>query len=229
MPIRLQFATGITHDLFDMSPNSSRFPSTRPDLQSSLHIPSSPGITASFDPFDDHPTSLSIPSEDTLKGLPSDHERELIPSIGKGKERELPPSLPPLDFSPTEFGYGQTDWPTSGLISPTPGPSSYGSGFVSIEDTTPVAETPVQSLPSPTSLPTLRRIPSRRRSTSNLSMHSDESVAARSIAKMKAKFNESSNIARRFLLRKREPSSNPPSRPVSGYDLSDTHFGRRTW
>lgn len=223
------------HDLFDMAPSgssqenatfydslSSHLPSTSSD------IPSPHSRThRSLVPFDDDDSASA--------GVPESPESSLynIGSLsGKGKEREtdfeLPPTLPPLTFS-ADFEYGTVDWPLTGFLSPnTPGPSSYGSGYGSLtavhSDTSSSSPTPVGSpilvdTPSTTDVtgspPTLRHMPSRRRSFSDISIHS-----TRSVSRVKAKFVPSggpSTIARKLLFRKRdsEPIPDLPSPPRS--------------
>ncbi|EGO31074.1 hypothetical protein SERLADRAFT_345287 [Serpula lacrymans var. lacrymans S7.9] len=115
----------------------------------------------------------------------------------KGKDKELPPSLPPLSFTPAELGYGTIDWPSPEPVSPNPGPSSYGSGHTSLLST---AQSPFPSIQSPDAHPDSRpgvtedsriltRMPSRRRSLSSLSVQSTRSLAARSMSRIKTKFN----------------------------------------
>jgi F-box/leucine-rich repeat protein 2/20 len=157
-------------------------------------------------------------SHDDADGHPSVHEDTATQLVDKGKARELPPSLPPLEFSPTEFDYAQAVWP---LASSTPGPSSYGSGFMSIPDTTPPS-----SLPNPNNegSPTLRRVPSRRRSLSNLSVRSDHSATTRSVPRIKAKFGAgSSTLARKLLFRKRPTCSSTPSSPPDDGTSTGVH------
>lgn len=135
---------------------------------------------------------------------------------GKGKATEYtsstPPVLPPLQFSPT-LSTGE-EWPPF-MRTSTPGPSSYTSAF-SIPYGSPT------HIPSPDSrspetssplndefLPVVRRMPSRRRSFSNLSIHSTPSVAAR--VKFRFQTRSPSNIARKLLFRKRAGTLDTPS------------------
>ncbi|KAF8841904.1 RNI-like protein [Paxillus ammoniavirescens] len=134
----------------------------------------------------------------------------------KGKARELPPTLPPLSFSPSDFGYNTANWPVLDPSSPTQGPSSCGSRYTSLH-------TASSSHSQPSSLGSagvqeggssnLRRIPSRTRSLSNLSIHSARSQAAQSLSKMKVKFGSSSkapvNLARRLLSRNKADAADP--------------------
>ena len=133
MPIRPQ-ASGSAHDLFDMSPSSSRFSTSfsDPDIPFSFSPSSMCPLTPP--PFD-YPTcrlpgssasNHAVPGMEGLGFHFGDGTEPLSDSV-KGKGRELPHTLPPLRFSPTEFGYGATEWP---LTSPTPGPSSWGSGVL---------------------------------------------------------------------------------------------------
>lgn len=134
---------------------------------------------------------------------------------GKGKARELAYTLPPLLFSTRDLEY--IDWssepgsPTAGPSSygsPTAGFSSYGSAHSSPDRASPnsLSQTGAQASNNSTQQqPELTRLPSRRRSLSNLSIHSTRSIAARSLTRMKVKLgsspNSPGNLARRLLFR----------------------------
>ncbi|KAJ7044974.1 hypothetical protein C8F04DRAFT_1026228 [Mycena alexandri] len=143
-------------------------------------------------------------------------------SKGKGKEREQPPTLPPLTFSPTEFGYAHTNWHspagldvaagTPSSTSPaTAGPSSYSSLAPLDLISVPVPPAPVLSLP-----PAAPRPLSRRRSLPSLTS------APNTKSKFRIKVN-SSTLARRLLFRKYDDDAcpTPPSSPTDGrtFDL----------
>ena len=232
MPIRPPTTVGNFHDLFDILPSVSTIADTQSDSHLGSPFSSSP-TQSSFNfystPTDDiqqHP--LSFTCNDSMRFLrpPVDDaslDDVIEPNLGKGKgkEAELPPVLPPLTFPPTEFGYGEADWPSPGLIPSTPGPSSYGSMTMANSNSDP-PPTPVTQVVPPTtgSLPTLNRIPSRRRSLSNLSIHSTCSLTARSMSRVKMKFGPSripSNLARKLLFRKREDISDlsPTDGPIN--------------
>lgn len=138
---------------------------------------------------------------------------------GKGKGRELPPSLPPLSFTPTEFLYGSADWPS------VAGPSSYGSTFSSVPDadgTPDMNITAPLSTPSSPEQPGIRtRVPSRARSLSNLSIRSRHSLSGLSMTKVKLKLSGSKisgNLAKK-LFRRRDGSPSTPTSPLSEPDL----------
>ena len=138
--------------------------------------------------------------------------------IGKGKGRELPPTLPPLDFSPTEFSYGSSEWPS------IPGPSSYGSACTSIGDVgerSPSATSPLTQMTASSSAPTTpdteaasqAPIMSRRRTVSSGSKQSRRSLSAPSLPKMKVKFAAGSKMTSGALARKLLFKKSPPSSP----------------
>ncbi|THH33142.1 hypothetical protein EUX98_g1038 [Antrodiella citrinella] len=179
------------YDLFSMSfasaGSSSQMPS--PVYTSDLWYP--------------HYTTNEIIHIDGLDGDSSNG----ADGIGKGKARELPPTLPPLSFTPTEFSYGSAEWPSIA------GPSSYGSTFSSVtgpDARTPDMNTTTAPLSTP-STPEKPQAPYRARSLSNLSTRSRRSLSGLSMNKVKVKFS-SSNFAKK-LFKKRDGS--PPSTPVS--------------
>ncbi|KAG2138697.1 uncharacterized protein EDB93DRAFT_1090447 [Suillus bovinus] len=142
---------------------------------------------------------------------------------GKGKAKDLAYTLPPLLFSTSDLQYRTIDWPSPDLASPTTtaGPSSYGSTHTSPPCASSTSSHSA-SQPSQNSLtqqlPELTKVPSRRRSLSNLSIHSTRSLAARSMSRIKVKLGSSSkgpgNLARRLLFR------NKPSAATTSIDLS---------
>ncbi|KDQ63186.1 hypothetical protein JAAARDRAFT_119601 [Jaapia argillacea MUCL 33604] len=167
-----------------------------------------------------------LPDLDPEPEAAIDDPQVIIGFEGKGKGKELPPNLPPLSFSPG-FGYSSTDWPSPVSVSTVAGPSSYGSGFASVPEPQhmPVHMSTSNYPTTPEHAATLSRVPSRRRSLSNLSIRSTRSVAARSVTKMKTKFGGAkgpSNLARK-LFKKRggeeTPSSDVPSEDGRELDL----------
>lgn len=141
---------------------------------------------------------------------------------GKGKAKDLAYTLPPLLFSTSHLQYRTTDWPSPNPSSPTPtaGPSSYGSTHTSPPCASSSLSHSDSQAPenSAQQLPELTREPSRRRSLSNLSIHSTRSLAALSMSRIKVKLGSSSkgpgNLARRFLFR------NKASAAATSIDLS---------
>ncbi|KAG1813182.1 uncharacterized protein BJ212DRAFT_1301107 [Suillus subaureus] len=140
----------------------------------------------------------------------------------KGKAKDLAYTLPPLLFSTSDLQYHTIDWPSPNPDSPTPtaGPSSYGSTHTSPPCASSslshlASQAPENSAQQP---PGLTRVPSRRRSLSNLSIHSTRSLAARSMSRIKVKLGSSSkgpgNLARRLLFR------NKASAAATSIDLS---------
>ena len=180
--------------------HSSPLPATSFDIQTSLD-----DVYRSIMNADQVSTFLPVSSR---PGSPFDDETDVLP--GKGKARDLAPMLPPLEFSPTELGYSRTDWPSPGPNTPTPGPSSYGSGCGSVVESSIdliiTNENINRGLPHSPPPPIIRRMPSRRRSFSNLSIHSTRS--ALSITRIKGKFGSThGNLARKLLSGKRAGSS----------------------
>jgi len=237
MPIRLQIDS--MRDNFDMGSSTGGYIS-QPGT-SYTHQP--PLTSSSFDiqsietPLDDICQRLTIPGQEDPAPIPGsfDDESQVASAslLGKCKAKDLAPTLPPLQFSPTEFGYSKADWPSPELIAPTPGPSSYGSGYGTvIESNINLTLAPDNDALSQTPPPVIRRMPSRRRSFSNLSIHSTRSMAALSMSRIKVKFGTSKgpgNLARKLLFRSRPGSSasSPlptPSTITPGGNVFDQEF-----
>ncbi|KAJ6486102.1 RNI-like protein [Mycena vitilis] len=186
-------------DIFDMSEaaSSHAFPSFSSRF--------SPVCASPIDSIEQ--LSTSIGHEDLSESI----------CTGKGKEREQPPTLPPLTFSPTGFDYVPTNWPSppnSAVAGPssydsraTPRPSSYSSLAPLDLISVPAPPPPVLSTP-----PTVPRLLSRRRSLPSLA----------GAPGTKYKFRPS-NLARKLLFRKYDGDSSacptPPSSPTDGRDL----------
>lgn len=141
-------------------------------------------------------------------------------SVGKGKARDVPPTLPPLSFGTTEINYESADWPT--FSSSIPGPSSFASSIGSVGDREPNPSNPTSpagpsSPPIDSTIeagPALIRIPSRRRSLSSLSTQSRRSISAPSVTNAKAKSPTTTilpgNLARKLLGKQRDSSPGGP-------------------
>ncbi|KAG6331965.1 hypothetical protein ID866_7128 [Astraeus odoratus] len=119
----------------------------------------------------------------------------------KGKGREVPPTLPPLSFSPTEFRYSSLDWPCAEPSPHSPGPSSWGSGHTSLSTASSAQSQPslaqeAGSLEGPSRR--LCRRPALRRSHSNFSIRSARSSATQSMTKFKLKLGSSSKTPVQF-------------------------------
>jgi F-box/leucine-rich repeat protein 2/20 len=225
MPIRAPMA--VVHDLFDMSNSDADLPSTSRNSHQSLFLPPLSSMPSS-PLFDDNPHDFYLDTQN----LPSASESGLDRWKGKGKEEQLP-ILPPLSFSPTEFGYGQASSPSLALVLSSPGPSSYGSNYgLSTTFSTTNNEPEVSEsvgLPASRTVPTLshgdvgnrpaiKRIPTRSRSLSNLSIYSTRSLAARSMSRIKLKFsrpNTPSNLTRKLLSRRTTDKSDDCSSPLT--------------
>ena len=159
---------------------------------------------------------------DHIAEVSADHERD-EPTVGKGKGREPPPTLPPLSFSPTQFTYDSTEW------SSLAGPSSYSSVCSSMAEAESSSGSPSRTGRATESAPTTPSLPAppvsavpRRRTVSNASKPSLRSLSTPSLPKMKVKFAGSKNatgtLARKLLFKK-SPSNSPRSPSV---DLSHT-------
>ncbi|KAG2155687.1 hypothetical protein DEU56DRAFT_319240 [Suillus clintonianus] len=200
-----------------------------PTAESSFEGTSSSSVSITRE----HNTILVSPDKISVRG--EDHDTRLAESssnddcmfmnaslLGKGKGRDLAYTLPPLLFSTSDLEYRTVGWPSADPGSPTPtaGPSSYGSTHTSppcassslSHSGSQAPENSVQQHPG------LTRVPSRRRSLSNLSIHSTRSLAARSMSRIKVKLGSSSkgpgNLARRLLFR------NKASAATTSIDLS---------
>ncbi|KAI6048048.1 RNI-like protein [Pisolithus marmoratus] len=178
-----------TQDLFDSSTISRFF--ALPDSEIACSSFHSSHVEVNTQPADDRSLShLSI--------LPGQHDGVFPPTpfSDKGKGRDIPPTLPPLSFSPTELSYSSFDWPCPS----SPGPSSYGSNHTSLF-TPSLSQSQSNTTQQPDSLESGSRrrspSPSLRRSQSNFSICSTPSMA-----KFKFKLGPSSktpgNVARKL-------------------------------
>jgi hypothetical protein len=229
VPIRNSAAVDVEHDLFDFSPPSSSGIST--DANPHISLASTHTSPSYFYP---RPTQsplndifydiLSIPIQlegSSLFDIPSDG---IQPYIGKGKGKELPPSLPPLTFSPTEFGYGNVAWPSPGLIAPVSGPSSYGSGYGSLNKADQTPEQPPNLANAALSFNDTfhrhRRIPSRHRSLSSLSINFTHSITTPPVPHSKVSSSKvPESLARKLLFRKRRDLGDLDGRSESTMDI----------
>ncbi|KAJ7729242.1 hypothetical protein DFH07DRAFT_756911 [Mycena maculata] len=141
---------------------------------------------------------------------------------GKGKGTEQPPTLPPLTFSPTAFGYGQAIWPSTAPddTADTAGPSSFRSvttaGPSSFSSLAPLdlISVPIPPEPAITTPPAIPRPLGHRRSLPSLTgSHNGKS-------KFRMKMN-SSTLARKLLFKKYDGDAcpTPPSSPTDGRDF----------
>ncbi|GBE77542.1 predicted protein [Sparassis crispa] len=153
-------------------------------------------------------------------------DEDIGDSLGKGKARELPPSLPPLSLY-TELNYESSDWPSFEASSPAAaGPSSYRSISASINTSERghnVSVVDRVSAPPEFSGQVLGvvRVPSRRRSLSSLSVRSNRSLSTLSMSKVKVRLAGTKgpgNLARKLLFKKR---TSPPESPSSADSTSD--------
>lgn len=146
----------------------------------------------------------------------------------KGKAKEPPPTLPPLQLSPTRLDYNIDDW------SSIPGPSSYRSTCPSVRTGTS-SDSPSSSVESTIvhadELPTPSQVPSRTRSLSNLSIHSTTPSMSKIRIKLAASSKAPANLARRLLSRNKAtagPSVTGPENDVAdllGDDLVSIETG----
>ncbi|KAG0707594.1 hypothetical protein DFH29DRAFT_995020 [Suillus ampliporus] len=200
----------------DSSVTSPALPST---IESPLEGPSSSSRLPFFSITGENNTISVSPDKISVLGLEdrdiqlaesssNDHCTFMNASLpGKGKAKDLAHTLPPLLFSTSDLEYRTIDWPSANFGSPTAGPSSYGSTHTSPPRASSslsysgsqAPENRIQQQPG------LTRVPSRRRSLSNLSIRSTRSLAARSMSRIKVKLGSSSkspgNLARRLLFK----------------------------
>ncbi|PPQ77015.1 hypothetical protein CVT25_014832 [Psilocybe cyanescens] len=165
MPVPIR-TSSVLHDLFDASP--SAMTSYRPCESSSSSSAFSP-ITSKFSSpdFDTRYRhhNLSIESMEQLES-PGSESFLSDAASAKGKGRESFPYLPPLSFSVIKLDY-------DGGLSPTPGPSSYGTLYSPVPVTGNLPSSREISIASPT--PSLSSSPEpkshllRCQSLSNLS------------------------------------------------------------
>ncbi|TFY82856.1 hypothetical protein EWM64_g1162 [Hericium alpestre] len=196
-------------DIFSMS-YGAREVSPPPEVATSSSSPRPPNTGHLADPPRD---------EATIGPIYDDREHDPS-STDKGKGRDLPPSLPPLSFSPTQFNYDEF-YRSPSIASFEPGPSSVGSAYTStffgrnfheIDGAAHGATTGQEG-----AVPIITRIPSRRRSLSNLTIHSTHSLAARSMSRIKVKLGspKSPRELARKLFSRRVSSLESPSTPSS--------------
>ncbi|TFY71187.1 hypothetical protein EVG20_g1828 [Dentipellis fragilis] len=177
--------------------------------------PSSPVVTPLSEVARRHE---NYPPDAFRNTIYDDLERDT--AVGKGKGKDLPPTLPPLSFSPTQFSYDEVySSPSSSTYEPAP--SSFGSAYTSVTDrhsSTPAGTALVgPSTSQAGGVSIITRVPSRRRSLSNLSIHSTRSLAARSMSRVKGKFGSTKGpgaLARK-LFPKRGDQLDSPSSPSS--------------
>lgn len=215
-------------DLFSMSLSSSS--SSVPTYEQL------PDLSLSPSSFDLHPLQTPTFLDHDLSEIVQLSEDDVIVegSLGKGKAKELPPTLPPLSLFSTDIHYqSSTEWSSLDLASsPVAGPSSYGSGFASIAESEELSSAPtrphvsVPTAPEPTL--TLARMPSRRRSLSHLSTRSNSStLPALTMTRNKIRAGVQkapSNFARKLLFKKRESAPATPTSPTSGSSSSSSTY-----
>ncbi|TFK77548.1 RNI-like protein [Pluteus cervinus] len=229
-------AANTINDAFESS-------SSNPDFGTHFSLPESSPSTSSY-----HFNPMSVDSRDnvgmdlgasTTPSSPVAGPSSLVDSpmpvvSGKGKERAPPPSLPPLTFYSADFAAHQNPWMISSTPPTSPSPDAFSPGpqspasfssssYSSSHHASPISPltipTRTSTTPATVAPPLLTRIPSRRRSLSNLSIRSNHSLAARSMSKIKIKLSPSSrlpsNLARALLFRKRrtDGSTSSPASP----------------
>ncbi|KAI1793137.1 RNI-like protein [Ganoderma leucocontextum] len=133
----------------------------------------------------------------------------------KGKGRERPPVLPPLELTSPSLDYVDAQWPSStssiSMSPQTAGPSSYGSGFASIVES---ARDTSHDVTPPVSPEASTSVPIRRRSLSNISIRSTRSLSALPVNRVKVKLATSKgpgHIARKLLFKRRQNTTTPTS------------------
>ena len=137
----------------------------------------------------------------------------------KGKGRERPPVLPPLELTSSSLDYIDAQWASSmssvSMSPQTAGPSSYGSGFASIVESARGTSHDVTPPVSPEASTPLEPVPNRRRTLSNVSIRSTRSLSALPIGRVKAKLATSGkgpgHIARKLLFKRRHNTGSSPA------------------
>ncbi len=136
----------------------------------------------------------------------------------KGKGRERPPVLPPLELTSPSLDYIDAQWASSmspvSMSPQTAGPSSYGSGFASIGESARGTSHDVTPPVSPEASTPLEPVPNRRRSLSNVSIRSTRSLSSLPINRLKVKLATSKgpgHIARKLLFKRRQNIPTPGS------------------
>ncbi|TFK41893.1 hypothetical protein BDQ12DRAFT_677339 [Crucibulum laeve] len=221
------------------SSSASQLNSNYPSSSSSTNSPHNLNSTSSYS---ESPSSLHL----AMIQLPLESNETLVDQ-GKGKEKESPPVLPLLNFSISELGYGQLGqlgWPSSVYASPTPGPSSYGSSVYSpptsvdnfmtsftsgVSVASPEAQgatplTDVTSVEAVEPTLTLRRLPSRRRSLSNLSSPSNTPSAPIQVPQNVKVKRTSSNLARKLFGKRGDASSSSSRSATPDSDTQVSHL-----
>lgn len=168
---------------------------------------------------------------DGIEEVPVCGEDADEPVVDKGKARELPPTLPPLSFTPECFSYESVDWPS------VAGPSSYGSGYTSMDGAEPspttssaITDVPMNSPVTPDMTNLVTPESPRRRTASDASKASRRSLSVTSISRMRVRFasNKAPGTFARKLLFKKSPTSSPRPSPVDvrpGESSAFTDFG----
>ncbi|PFH52293.1 hypothetical protein AMATHDRAFT_2296 [Amanita thiersii Skay4041] len=210
-------SSGVTNDF---SASSSGSAAALTSHGSFLSSPSSLLSTSSSPLISDHPTS---PQETDFNPLSEFWGLHSTFGQGKGKQRDVTHSAAShdIDLAGHEHQYHEHSlWPAP--RSPTPGPSNSCSPsylFMPLESATHGLELGVLTSPESTATTdtsprgledhlTLKRMPSRRRSLSNLSFYSSRSLASQSMLKVKVKLNMpriQNNLASSLLFRKKAP------------------------
>ncbi|KAG6846046.1 hypothetical protein H0H87_006410 [Tephrocybe sp. NHM501043] len=206
LPIRVP--TAPAQDSFNMEYFAS-LPSTSTGsvLSSNLLTPLTPPY------FDQYSYSIE-PRQQLSSHL---HENAWGPAVepsteslgSKGKQKELPPVLPPLAFSPTELSYAPSS-PSPLRSFSSSGFSSYGSSILPLTRVTSNPEsqgtTSAITLLSPTTseAPPIAHAAHRPRSLSSISVRSTRSLTARSMSQLRSRLtlSTSSNLARKLLFKK---------------------------
>ncbi|KAF8640819.1 hypothetical protein AX17_000468 [Amanita inopinata Kibby_2008] len=208
------------------------------------HNTSSPSSRISTSPFSyASPDTYDQPESIAYNLFPQFWEPQLgyhSLEIGKGKERDMSCFLPSPIFNLTGLDHEDHEhsvW--SPPSSPTAGPSNQCSptcpnvplrpSTASHDSTVPASpESSTSASTSPRAqgdIFTLKRMPSRRRSLSNLSLRCTEHFDSLSMSRVKAKLNISrlqSNIARTLLFRKRNPAKEQgETTRAPGADVTD--------
>ncbi|KAL5534041.1 hypothetical protein ACEPAG_501 [Sanghuangporus baumii] len=212
----------------------SRHRTTSPIASTSFSSPQSPDYFA-FSPTSDigqgfvaasYATDITTPgssfSGDAAQQQLMSEIAQISESVGKGKVRAEPPSLPPLLFSPTVLSQGETNWPIDVSTSPVATSSSASHASPSAVEF-PASPTPLSDSRPPS--PVLRQT-ARARSLTSLSSEAYRPLETRSTNRSKASLipgRRRGNLARKLLFRNdtRDLESGynvPANTPIQGLE-----------
>ncbi|KAG6911332.1 hypothetical protein DXG01_001003 [Tephrocybe rancida] len=222
LPIRVPMPA--PHDLFDVEQSGSTSSTSSGSRHySNLLTPLTP-LSSRYSYFDAQHELASRIIQENSRDMNLEPFKE-----SKGKQKESPPVLPPLAFSPTEFSYTSP----SPLCSPSSGPSSYSSSILPLTRVTsnPELQECISAI-SPLSPITHEATPlnhtaHRSRSLSSISVRSNRSLTSRSMSQLRSRLTSSrasTNLARKLLFKKPANPEVAPHNPVTDSMINGERF-----